>query len=141
RAEAIDAVSTWARPSVLDRVSGRYRGEVHRDCSLGQKQAADALLGLLGHRETVLRLHAVKALGKLGISQGNASLRERLKTDPSPEVRIAALEALAVLNYAGIGQAIAQALSDPERDVRIAGLDLLPEMNLPAVEKVSLLSD
>ncbi len=141
RAEAIDAASTWPRPSVLDRVSGRYRGEARRDSSLIQKQAAEALLGLLGHRETSLRLHAVKALGKLGITQGNPSLWERLKADPSPEVRIAALEALAALNYAEIGQAIAQALSDPERDVRIAGLDLLPEMNLPAVEKVSLLSD
>src|SRR5690606_10079107 len=27
RAEAIDAASTWPRPAVLDRVSGRYRGE------------------------------------------------------------------------------------------------------------------
>src|SRR3546814_12016646 len=63
-----------------------------------------------------------------------------LQGDRDPAVRVAALEALASLEYEGIGEAIAQALADPERRVRIAGLDLLPAMNIPAAQKVSLLS-
>ena len=31
RVEAIDALSTWTKPSVLDRVDGRFRGEITRD--------------------------------------------------------------------------------------------------------------
>src|SRR5690606_18847765 len=31
RVEAIDALSTWAKPSVLDRVDGWFRGEIIRD--------------------------------------------------------------------------------------------------------------
>ena len=34
RAEALAALSTWAKPSELDRVDGRYRGKIERDdCS------------------------------------------------------------------------------------------------------------
>ena len=38
RAEALDALSTWAKPSVLDRVDGRYRGVIQRDPQVGKKQ-------------------------------------------------------------------------------------------------------
>ncbi|QEC51346.1 putative heme-binding domain-containing protein [Anseongella ginsenosidimutans] len=140
RAEAVDALSTWARPSVLDRVTGRYRGEVERDPALVQERSAEALLRLLSDEETGLRLSAANALGKLKISRGAPDLLVRLENDQASEVRVAALEALALLEYEQIGEAIARALSDPEKSVRIAGLDLLPEMNLPAEQKVSLLS-
>ena len=31
KAEALATIGTWANPSVLDRVDGRYRGEINRD--------------------------------------------------------------------------------------------------------------
>ena len=37
RAEAIDALSTWAKPSVVDRVDGRYRGVIQRDATALKK--------------------------------------------------------------------------------------------------------
>ena len=39
RAEAIAALSTWSKPSVLDRVDGRYRGVVERDPALVKNKA------------------------------------------------------------------------------------------------------
>src|SRR5690606_20690862 len=45
RIEALEALGTWANPSVLDRVDGRYRGEINRD--FGSLRAAS--------RETLLR--------------------------------------------------------------------------------------
>ncbi|KKM48358.1 hypothetical protein LCGC14_1557790 [marine sediment metagenome] len=33
RGEALAAIGTWAQPSVLDRVDGRYRGEIKRDAN------------------------------------------------------------------------------------------------------------
>lgn len=141
RAEAIDALGTWAHPSVLDRVTGRYRGEVNRDSSIVQEKASVALLKLLDNDETKLRISAVNALARLKIGSAAPALMTRLENDASPEVRVAALEALAKLQSTEIGTAIARALSDREKDVRIAGLDLLPEMDIPAADKVALLSE
>lgn len=141
RAEAMDALSTWAKPSVLDRVDGRYRGVVKRDALLVKNKSADALIGLLTHKELPLRLSAVNAIGKLRISQGAAQLFTLLKNDKQPSVRVQALTALAVLEDPQIGQAIKQALSDGEKSVRVAGLDLLAKTDLSKELMVSLLSE
>lgn len=140
RAEAMDALSTWAKPSVLDRVTGRYRGVVERDAQLVREKTADAMIQLLAHKELPLRLSAVKAIGKLKIEQGAPQLFAHLKNDAQAKVRVEALEALALMEYDQIGQAIEQALSDQEKSVRIAGLDLLPKMNISKELMVSLLS-
>ena len=37
RAEALATIGTWANPSVMDRVDGRYRGKIERDPSPGHQ--------------------------------------------------------------------------------------------------------
>lgn len=141
RAEAMDALSTWAKPSVLDRVDGRYRGPVTRDPVLASNKAADALLQVSGHRDATLRLSAVKALGKLQVKKASPQLFARLKNDTQPDVRVAALKALAQQQDAQIGQAIEQAISDKDKVVRIAALDMLRQTDIPEDLMVSLLTD
>lgn len=141
RAEAVAALSTWAKPSVLDRVDGRYRGEIKRDPVLVKNKATDAFIKLTGHQEASLRLSAVKAIGKLGIDQASPELFALLKNDKNPEVRVEALSALATIEDAQIGKAIEQALSDPEKSVRVAGLDMLGKTDIPKDMMVNLLSD
>jgi putative heme-binding domain-containing protein len=141
RAEAIDALSTWTKPSVLDRVDGRYRGVVTRDPVLIKKNAGDALINLLTHKELPLRLSAARALGKLKIPNASSKLFASLKNDREAILRVQALRALATLEDDRIGDAIRQALSDHEKSVRIAGLDLLAKSNMPKPVMVSLLSD
>lgn len=141
RAEAIEALSTWARPSVLDRVDGRYRGEVSRDPASVKSKSADALIQLTSHKELPLRLRAVKAIGKLKIDQGAAQLFTRLKSDREPEVRVEALRALAAMNNDRVDDAIKQALADKDKTVRIAGLDLLAKMDMPKDVMVALLAE
>lgn len=141
RAEAIDALSTWASPSVLDRVDGRYRGPVTRPLQPIQSQAADPLIALLSSPDMPVRMSAVKALSKLQIAQGSAPLLSRLKNDPDPKVRVEALRALAAMQDRQIGLAITQALSDEEKSVRVAGLDLLASTNMPPAKMVALLSE
>lgn len=141
RAEAIDALSTWAKPSVLDRVDGRYRGEVSRDAAPVKERSIDALTRLTSHKEFSLRLRAVKAIGKLKLDQGVPQLFTRLKSDSEPEVRVEALRALAAMENDRIDDAIRQALSDKDKTVRIAGLDLLAKMDMPKDLMVSLLSE
>ena len=44
RAEAIDALSTWSKPSVVDRVDGRYRGVIQRDPAPLKNKAGNMLI-------------------------------------------------------------------------------------------------
>ncbi|CAM3460214.1 HEAT repeat domain-containing protein [Pontibacter korlensis] len=141
RAEAMDALSTWASPSVLDRVDGRYRGVIKREPALVKSKAADALVTISTHKEAPLRLSAVKALGKLEISQAAPQLFSRLKNDKQPEVRVAALKSLAALKGPAVGEAIEQALADQEKSVRVEGLNMLADMDISKELMVSLLSD
>ena len=141
RAEAIDALSTWAKPSVLDRVDGRYRGVVTRDLASVQNKSTVVLIQLLSNKESMVREHAAKASGKLQIKTASIQLLERLKIDPAPSVRIEALKALAVLKDRKIDEAIQVALADKEKSVRVMGLDLLATMEIPKELMVTLLTE
>jgi len=141
RSEAIAALSTWPKPSVVDRVDGRYRGVVTREPDLVKARAGSPLIGLLTNKDPQVRLSAVKALGKLRIDQSSENLFARLKNDPLPEVRIQALTSLAAWNDQRIDEAIKLALADKDKSVRIVGLDFLAKMNIPAPLMVSLLSE
>jgi quinoprotein glucose dehydrogenase len=141
RVEAIDALSTWAKPSVLDRVDGRFRGEVSRDPGPVRDKAAEPLIRLMSNNDKTIRLSAVKATGKLRIPGSSQSLFTRLKSDADAAVRAEALSALASMEDDMTDQAIQQALSDPEKSVRVVALDLLPESDMSEDMMVSLLSD
>ncbi|CAN5921397.1 c-type cytochrome [soil metagenome] len=141
RTEAMAALSTWAKPSVLDRVDGRYRGEINRDPTGVTSKAADPLIQLLSHQEPAIRIGAVQAISKLQIAQASPNLMARLKEDQMPEVRVEALRAMGSMNDKQLGKAIEQALSDQEKSVRIAGLDILGRSDISQDLMVPLLSD
>lgn len=140
RAEAIAALSTWAKPSVVDRVDGRYRGVVERDPAKLVAQSK-RLLDLLNDKEVAVRIAAVRAIGKLNIKEGVTPLIARLSKDSSPDVRREALQVLGSLADESLGHAIQIALADTEKSVRVVALDLLPKSNLPKTEMVTLLAD
>ena len=141
RAEAIDALSVWAKPSVLDRVDGYYRGIVERDSGMVQKNMAVPLVQLVRDKELVVRLSAAKAVKLLNTSEALPLLFTLVKNDPAPDMRIEALNTLVALSYQQAGEAVSQALSDKEKKVRVAGLNLLQQMDLPKDLMVSLLSN
>lgn len=140
RNEAIDAMSTWAKPSVLDRVDGRYRGEVTRPLAPVQQSATGLLMKLLNHKDASVRVHIAKALGKLQVNSAAEALMAQLKKDPSPEVRIETVKALSKLTGNHLDAAITAALADKEQSVRVVGLDLLNNLQLSNELKVSLLA-
>lgn len=141
RAEAIDALSGWANPSVLDRVDGRFRGEIVRDPALLTGRSAGALTGLLKDKALPVRISAAKAISKLNIKQASAPLLAVLKNDREAAMRVEALKALVALQDPQVEQAIRYALSDKEKGVRVAGLDLLEKMQIPEEVKADLLAD
>ncbi len=140
RAEAIAALSTWAKPSVVDRVDGRYRGVITRDAGALKSTAGATLSGLVNDKDSAVRISAVKAVAKLGITNASPFLLSHLKSDPKATVRVEALNALAKLQDENMSDAISTAMSDKDKSVRIAGIDLVDHLNIPKDLMVSLLS-
>ncbi len=141
RAESIAAVSNWARPSVLDRVDGRFRGVIQRDSALLKNRAGNALVALLNNNEPAVRLSAVKAVNKLKLVQGGEKLLALLKNDNNTEVKVEALRALAAMQHPSVEQAIQIALTSKDKPVRVAGIDLISKLAIPKPLMVKLLSD
>ncbi|MDO9554725.1 HEAT repeat domain-containing protein [Rhodonellum sp.] len=141
RKEAIEALSTWTKPSVLDRVDGRNRGTITREPSIVRKASSMPLLELFQSKETDIRLSAVMATGKLRITEASEPLLGALKRDRDPEVRMTAIRALTAMEAPNTAEAIKIALEDSEKSVRVVGLDLLGNLNLSDDLKVNLLND
>ncbi|MEM6843924.1 MAG: HEAT repeat domain-containing protein [Bacteroidota bacterium] len=141
RAEAVAALGTWAEPSVLDRVDGRYRGEVKRDPATIQDKSMQPLIRLTSQGSSEIRLEAVQAVGRLGFVDGASTLMARLNNDRDALVRAEALKALAALEYNQIGKAIEVSLTDAEKSVRVVGLDLMTKMDISEDLMVKLLSN
>lgn len=141
RAEAIAALSTWAKPSVLDRVDGRYRGEVTRALEPVQTVTAPVLTKLLTNQNAEIKKQVVKAAGKLKLDGLASNLLTVLRRDADAKVRTEALRALANLNHGFMKDAITTALADKEKNVRVAGLDLVGKLDIDQPTKVKLLSD
>ena len=139
RIEAINALSTWDSPSVLDRVDGRYRGHVSRDVNSLRQSAASPLLKLLDHSDPDLRVTAVNAIGRLKIADTSEKLMSLLKRDREPLVREAALKALAESGTDNMDLALEQATTDKDKRVRVAGLAILGETSLSGQTVASLL--
>jgi hypothetical protein len=141
RAEAIAALSTWAKPSVVDRVDGRYRGVIERDLAKVRGQAGATLVELLNSSDAVVRTSAVKAVNKLGITEGSAKLLTLLKSDPQADVRVEALKAMASTQDNRMDEAIKLAMTDREKNVRITAISLIDKLNIPKQLMADLLSD
>jgi quinoprotein glucose dehydrogenase len=141
RAEAIDALSTWAKPSVLDRVDGRLRGPVTRDAAAVRGHVAKSFLELLNNKDSAVRIGAVKAITRLDIKEAGTPLLTLVKTDKQPSIRVQALRALVELKDKDVESAVKSALTDTEKTVRVAGLDLLQKMNITKELMVDLLTN
>jgi putative membrane-bound dehydrogenase-like protein len=139
RAEALEALSTWAKPSVMDRVDGHYRGEVARDAA-GAKQAVLTILpNLLGEKGENLQLAAAKAVGRLKITEVAKEMLGLVKNSPSAEVRKAALNIWFSINSNLMNEILEIALADQDNKVRSEALEILAKSNLKEETAVKLL--
>lgn len=136
RAEAIAALSTWAYPSPLDRVDGRYRGEMERDPAPVIDALQPVINDLLIQGSTV-QIAAAKAIGKLKLTRAEEALMTLVKSGSTPEVRKTALEALAATQSDILSDALAIAISDVEVQVRSAALTILPDSDIGEEQAVA----
>jgi len=140
RAEAVACIGVWAKPSVLDRVDGRYRGAVKRDPVIAQDALKSIMQALFATNSSEIQEATASAIGKLGLQAGATELFELLTSRVSSEVKIASLQALSKLESPKMGKAMQIALNDDDAAVRKEALSMIPQLELAAEEKVSLLS-
>jgi len=140
-AEAVAALSTWAKPSVLDRVDGRFRGAITRDSMMVKNKAGDAIVALLSSNDAGVRMSAVKAVSRLHLDKGAEKLLAMLKADNNAGVKVEALKALAAMQHPSVEQAIQVAIASADKQVRVAGIDLMNQLNISKQLMVKLLAN
>jgi quinoprotein glucose dehydrogenase len=131
RGEALAALGTWNNPSVLDRVDGRYRGEIVREGSQLEDKIKNDIPTFLNDRRPEILIGISKTLGAIGINSYNNELYTIFRTNTSPEVRASVLQTLGQLNFDKIEMAMASGMQDKNEEVRTAAVGLLGKLNLP----------
>lgn len=137
RAEAIEALSTWAKPSVFDRVDGRYRGEIERDASYEFSHFRKSVNVLLGDQPIVQKA-TINALGRMGLTDWGKDLLTLIKESKDASVRVSILKTLNKLNAEELDEAIEFALKDTDNTVRSTALEILPDSKIEESKAVAL---
>ncbi|RRQ47618.1 heme-binding protein [Maribacter algicola] len=140
RGEALSALSTWNKPSVLDRVDGRYRGEIIRDSSQLKNRLEQEIPVFLEQKNPEILIGVSKALSAVGIDSYNDKLFNIFRNSKNAEVRAAVLSALGNLDYGRMEVAMSLGMKDANEEVRTAAVGLLAQLNLPK-EKLPTLVD
>ncbi len=137
RAEALAALGTWPEPSVLDRVDGRYRGEVIREAEPVIQAIEKEIDYFLSDKSSDIVVAGLEAISNLGINTKTAGI-VALQNHMDPVVRASAITALNQLDYPGIEAVIQKGMQDRDSDVRTTAIGLLSQIeiskeNLPKV--------
>ncbi len=140
RGEALATIGTWAEPSVLDRVDGRFRGEIKRDPNVVKQKIEKDIPDFLEDTDVDIIIGITNTLANLGIDTHNDALFAIMKKNKSPKVRSEVLKALGNLNFDKIETAMQYGMKDGDNDVRTTAISLMPQMeiskeNLPNIIK------
>ncbi|MFA6543806.1 MAG: HEAT repeat domain-containing protein [Limisphaerales bacterium] len=125
RAEALDLLADWARPSGRDRITGLWRPLPSRDAKVSAAAVRPVLAAALRMSSTDVRLAAVKAASQLDVSEVNPVLLELvsdIRADSS--VRVGALNRLADTKDAQLAAALDVAAKDKAEALRIAATSI-----------------
>ena len=140
RAEALASLGVWPKPSVLDRVDGRWRGKVERDPAGARQAIATIIEPLLTGGSATIKAAAAETAGRLHYEAAAEPLLALVERDASPDVRIAALQALNRMGDTRLEGAIRAALVDRDGTVRMAALELIPSLDMPEATLADMLS-
>ncbi len=141
RAEAIDALATWAKPQGRDRVVGLWRPIAERPATDAIAALQPKLDGLLASDDEPIRRAALQAVGRLGLKGVGPKVAELARTGALPlATRVDALKALDATNDPALSEVVKGALADDNGVYRAEGLRILakldPAVALPALETV-----
>ncbi len=130
KAEALATLGTWANPSVLDRVDGRYRGKIERDPAGVRAKVMPHVANFLKEKNAESLIAVAGLLGDLKITSANAQLAELYDARTDPKVKAAILPALNQLSYGQMDALIKKGMDDKDESVRTVALGLLDNKNV-----------
>ena len=130
RGEALAALATWASPSALDRVDGRFRGEIYRDSTIIKTKLSQDISSFLEDDDPNILVGITNVLKLNGIDTFNDKLFQIFKTHKSSDVKSATLQALGDLNYYKIESAIQLGMKNSEQEVRSTAIGLIEKLNI-----------
>ncbi|MFX0557629.1 HEAT repeat domain-containing protein [Maribacter sp. CXY002] len=131
RGEALAALGTWNQPSVLDRVDGRYRGEITREGDILKNKLQQEIPIFLEDQNPEILIGISKAISAVGIESYNDGLYTIFRQNKDPKVRAAMLAALGNLNFAKMEMAMSLGMQDANEEVRTSAVSLLSKLDLP----------
>jgi quinoprotein glucose dehydrogenase len=130
RAEALATLGTWASPSVMDRVDGRYRGVIERNPAVVKSKIQPIISDLLQDNDPAILIAAAQMLTNLNVSDNNAALAKILNDHKDPKVRAAMLTALNDLKYTDMETVMKKGMNDSDADVRTAALGMVGNVTM-----------
>ncbi len=130
RGEALAALGTWNNPSLLDRVDGRYRGEIIRENGQLEEKIKKDIPAFLKESHPEILIGISKTISAIGINSYNDDLYAIFKSNRSPEVRTAVLNALGQLKFNKMETAMSIGMKDKNEQVRTAAVGLLSQLNV-----------
>jgi quinoprotein glucose dehydrogenase len=144
RVEAVAALGVWRSPSLLDRVDGIYlepQQPAPRQDAAARAAVQRLIEALPASTSTPeMRVALAEAAGFLELKEVAPVLFGQLQSDPSVEVRLAALRALQALKAENSDELMKTALADKDPAVRKAALGILPGLAMSSAAKVQQLS-
>lgn len=132
RGEALATIGTWAEPSVLDRVDGRLRGEIHRNPEQVKNMIQSEIPTFLKDKQTDILIGTAKLLGQLQLQGFNKDLKATYGSAKDPKVRSAVLMTLGQLHDPEIGAYMQRGMADKDYGVRQSAIALLDQLDIPA---------
>jgi len=130
KAEAMATIGTWAEPSVLDRVDGRYRGEFKRNGEEVKQKISAKLPAFLSNKNPEMLISTAGLLAALNIQNYNNELITIFTKNDSADVRVATLQAMNNLKHPSLNQMITQGMQDKSSKVRSAALGLVDKTEM-----------
>jgi len=140
RAEALATLGTWASPSVLDRVDGRFRGEIKREPALVSSKINQQIDKLLAERSPIVLTSTANMLKNLEIEAHNDKLASIYKSSGSPAVKATILPVLTALNYDKLEPLIQAGMADSNSKVRTSAIALIDQLEISRESLTNLIA-
>jgi quinoprotein glucose dehydrogenase len=151
RVEAVAVLGVWPSPSPMDRVDGFYLDvfDASGQPPAGVKPVRDAAAARAAVQKLVdgvgkvggapaspeMKIALADAAGALEAKTAVPVLLAQLRTDSSPQVRLASLRALQALKVGNMDELMQLALADKDPAVRRAALGILPGLPMTSAAK------
>lgn len=130
KAEALATLGTWADPSVLDRVDGRFRGDNKKNSQVLKAKIQPFIANFLKDKNPETLIATVGLLANLDITTENNQLAKMYAATDNAKVKKALMTALSQLKYSDIENIIKRGMEDQEESVRTTALGLLNDSNV-----------